>query len=347
LSGLIELLARQKNEVKMEQMRALISGFPDQMKDAWRIAEETPLDWKGWTPSSALILGMGGSGISGAIASKMLANSSAAFIQANSDYTIPAWVGSDTLVLVCSYSGNTEETLMALDAAVSKNARIAAITSGGELGKRCDQHGWPSVRFPGGQPPRSQFGYAFTSVMHVLHSAGLVPDEMHSAFGDVASHLEANQKNTIDRASALLDIVDGRRIMLYSDAAQEGLIIRWRQQLNENSKTLCNHHVFPEMNHNELVGWESGGENEVALVIQTPEDHERTRVRMNVCMEIFRDQGADVVVVEGDGSNEILRFFDLVHLGDWLSLLLAEHLGWDPVDIKNIDHLKDALSKVN
>jgi glucose/mannose-6-phosphate isomerase len=183
--------------------------------------------------------------------------------------------------------------------------------------------------------------------MHVLHSVGLVPSEMHAAFGDVAAHLSAIQENTIERATALLDLVEGRRIMLYSDAAQEGLIIRWRQQLNENSKTLCNHHVFPEMNHNELVGWESGGEKEVALIIQTPEDHPRTRVRMDVCMEIFRDQGADVVVVEGDGSNEILRFFDLVHLGDWLSLLLAERLGWDPVDIKNIDHLKDELSKVN
>ena len=101
------------------------------------------------------------------------------------------------------------------------------------------------------------------------------------------------------------------------------------------------------MNHNELVGWESGGESEVVLIVQTPEDHPRTRVRMSVCMEIFRDQGADVVVVEGDGSDKILRFFDILHLGDWLSLLLAERLGWDPVDIKNIDHLKDALSKMN
>jgi glucose/mannose-6-phosphate isomerase len=331
----------------MEQMRGLITGFPDQMKEAWRIAQETPLNWKDWAPSSALILGMGGSGISGTIASKLLADSSPVFIQANSDYTIPAWVGTETLVLVCSYSGNTEETLLALDAAEAKNARIAAITSGGQLGKLCDENGWPSVRFPGGHPPRSQFGYAFTSLMHVLHSVGLVPDEMHASLGEVADHLSINQQNIIDRASALLELIEGRRIMLYSDAAQEGLIIRWRQQLNENSKTLCCHHVFPEMNHNELVGWESGGESEVVLIVQTPEDHPRTRVRMSVCMEIFRDQGADVVVVEGDGSDKILRFFDILHLGDWLSLLLAERLGWDPVDIKNIDHLKDALSKMN
>ena len=140
--------------------------------------------------------------------------------------------------------------------------------------------------------------------------------------------------------------MEGKQVLLYSDAAQEGLAIRWRQQLNENAKLLCSHHVFPEMNHNELVGWETGDERYVALMIQTPEDHERTRIRMEVCMEIFQQQGADVVVVEGDGDDTVLRFFDLVHVGDWLSLVLAERAGVDPVDIKNIDHLKNALAQI-
>ena len=99
------------------------------------------------------------------------------------------------------------------------------------------------------------------------------------------------------------------------------------------------------MNHNELVGWETGNESHVVLIIQTPEDHKRTRIRMEVCMEIFQQQGADVVVVEGDGGDSVLRFFDLVHVGDWLSLVLAERAGLDPVDIKNIDHLKTRWRK--
>jgi glucose/mannose-6-phosphate isomerase len=156
----------------------------------------------------------------------------------------------------------------------------------------------------------------------------------------------ANQANCIERAEALADLVEGKQVLLYSDTAQEGLAIRWRQQLNENAKLLCSHHVFPEMNHNELVGWETGDESHVVLMIQTPEDHKRTRIRMEVCMEIFQQQGADVVVVEGDGDDTVLRFFDLVHVGDWLSLVLAERAGVDPVDIKNIDHLKNALAQI-
>ncbi len=330
----------------MEHMRSLITAFPEQLKQAWVTARTTPIDFNGWTPSNVLILGMGGSGISGAIASKMLSDASPVPIIANNDYTIPAWTGDSTLVVACSYSGNTEETLAALDAAVKAGAQVVAITSGGQLGALCDLHGWLAVRIPGGEPPRSQFGFAFTSVMHVLHEAGMVPEAVYSAFGSAADHLRANQANCIERAEALADLVEGKQVLLYSDTAQEGLAIRWRQQLNENAKLLCSHHVFPEMNHNELVAWETGDEGYVVLMIQMPEDHKRTRIRMEVCMEIFQQQGADVVVVEGDGEDSVLRFFDLVHVGDWLSLLLAERAGVDPVDIEKIDHLKTALAQI-
>lgn len=330
----------------MEKMRGLIQAFPEQMRKAWEIATNSPIELGDWKPANVLILGMGGSGISGSIASKMLAGTSPVPIQANNDYTVPAWTNTSTLVVACSYSGNTEETLAALAQATDRGARIVAITSGGQLGTLCDEHGWPSVRIPGGEPPRSQFGFAFTSVMHVLHGAGLVADELHEAFGGVADHLESNQGNCVERAEALADLIEGKQALLYSDASQEGLAIRWRQQLNENAKLLCSHHVFPEMNHNELVGWESGDESHVVLLFQTPEDHPRTRIRMEVCSEIFQQQGADVVVLEGDGEDAVLRFFDLVHVGDWLSLLLAERAGVDPVDIKNIDHLKNALAQI-
>ena len=330
----------------MERMRHLITQFPAQLEHAWANAQASPIALGGFKPQQVLVLGMGGSGISGVIASKMLSGISPVPIQANCDYTVPAWTGASTLVIACSYSGNTEETLMALEQAKMQGAHVVGITSGGTLAQWCDDQGWPSVRFPGGEPPRSQFGYAFTSVMHVLHAAGLVPESMYQAFGQAGPHLNANQQNCIERAEALADLVEGKRVWLYADATQEGLIIRWRQQLNENSKLLCTHHVFPEMNHNELVGWESGNEDDVALVVQTPEDHARTRIRMEVCAEIFQNQGADVVVIEGDGENAVLRFFDLVHVGDWLSLLLAERSGIDPVDIRNIDHLKNALAQI-
>ena len=330
----------------MERMRRLITDFPGQIQQAWHIAQATPIDFTGFTPRNIAVLGMGGSGISGTIASKMLADTAGVPIAANSDYTLPAYVGPDTLVVACSYSGQTEETLAALAQAVSRGARIAAITSGGELGAQAAAAGWPTVTIPGSEPPRSQFGFAFTGVMHVLHAAGAVPDDLYADFGRVAAYLSDQQEDLVERAGQVADVLEGRRIWLYADAAQEGLITRWRQQLNENSKLLVTHHVFPEMNHNELVGWESGSEEDVAVLVQVPEDHPRTRVRMDVCTEVFQNQGADVVVIEPSGDAPLIRFFDLVHLGDWVSLLLAERAGVDPVDIRNIDLLKNALAEV-
>ena len=329
-------------------MRQLITDFPGQTRAAWSLLQSAPtaFPWPDFQPAQALVLGMGGSGISGLVASRMLAATAPVPVLSGSDYGIPGWVGPGTLVIACSYSGATEETLSAVRQAADRGARIAVVTSGGTLGEWAAQHGWPALRIPGGHPPRSQFGFGFYGVMHWLHVAGLVPDKLYQGLGEVPAHLAYNQTSAQERAAEILEAIDGRNILLYGDTAQEGLLIRWRQQINENGKLLCSHHVFPEMNHNELVGWEGAGPDEVVLMLQFPEDHPRTRIRMEICMDIFQELGADVVVIEPDGEDEMQRFFDLVHVGDWLSLLLAEAAGVDPVDIRNIDRLKNALADI-
>ena len=118
-------------------------------------------------------------------------------------------------------------------------------------------------------------------------------------------------------------------------------------QLNENSKLLVNTHVLPEMNHNELVGWDSGTEKHVAIIIRTPEDNIRSRFRMDFCSDIFRELEADVIMIDAIGENQMQRLMYLNQLSDWLSLLLAERSGTCPVDIKNIIRLKSALESFN
>lgn len=327
-------------------MRQLIADFPDQMRAAWRLTLEQPFDYAGFAPSAVLILGMGGSGIGGAVAARLLAPTSPVPVLTSSDYALPAWVGSSTLVIACSYSGTTEETLAAVRAAHAAGARIGCITSGGALGELAAAHGWPTHRIPGGHPPRSQFGHSLTGVLHHLHAAGLAPDALHAGLAHIGDFLAERAEDTLARAEEIADAMADRQIWLYADTALEAVAIRWRQQLNENSKLLVCHHVFPEMNHNELVGWEGAGPDEVVLMLQFPVDHPRTRIRMEICMDIFQELGADVVVIEPDGEDEMQRFFDLVHVGDWLSLLLAEAAGVDPVDIRNIDRLKNALADI-
>lgn len=333
----------------MADMRDLIEKFPEQIS-----ATVTDLQKKngslhqkassGFIPKGVLILGMGGSGIGGAIASDILSRDSKIPVVANSDYLIPGWVSNDTLVLACSYSGNTEETIEAVNSAHEKGATIAVITSGGLLGSLAEKHNWPLVSMPGGQPPRSQFGRSFIGLAWTLKQFGCFSEKMYSELEATSKSTEAALKSVSEKAESIADLVVGKSILMYSDTGVGSIATRWRQQLNENSKLLVNTQMFPEMNHNELVGWDSGNESDVVLIIRTPEDHTRTQFRMNVCSEIFREFGADVVIIDAEGDNQMQRLMYLIQLGDMLSLLLAERAGIDPVDITNIERLKAELS---
>ena len=330
-------------------MRDLIASFPDQLTAAAASMASQPLPEGTPDHDRILVLGMGGSGIGGRFLSGLLADSASVPVASGHDYRIPKWVGPTTLVIACSYSGNTEETLTALAKAVDAGAQIRALTSGGKLGALAEEHGWPCLTVPGGHPPRSQFGWAVTGLLHHFAALGHAPADAPDVLADVvasANLLRTESSPIQTRASHWADLLADKSPMLYGDAAIEPVLIRWRQQLNENAKRLCNHHVFPEMNHNELVGWESGDATIAALFLHTPEDHPRTAKRMHLCKDLFRDAGATVEQVSAAGTTRLQRWMHLVHLGDWLSLLMAEKSGVDPVDIRHIDYLKGELSKM-
>lgn len=330
-------------------MRELIASFPQQLTAAAQSMASQPLPTEVPNHDRILVLGMGGSGIGGRFLGGLLGDTCTVPIASGHDYRIPAWVGPTTMVLACSYSGNTEETLAALDAAVAKGAQVRALTSGGKLKALADAHGWPVLTVPGGHPPRSQFGWAVTGLLHHFVALGHRPADAPDVLADTeaaAALLVAQSDAILDQAGQWADLLSSRSPMLYGDAAIEPVLIRWRQQLNENAKRLCNHHVFPEMNHNELVGWESGDASIAALFLHTEEDHARTAERMRLCKAIFTDAGAAVSEVSAIGTTRLQRWMHLVHLGDWLSLLMAERGGVDPVDIRHIDYLKGELAKM-
>lgn len=330
-------------------MRELIDSFPSQLRAAADSLRNQPLPQTPPDHRNVLVLGMGGSGIGGRFLSGLLADEASVPILSGHDYRIPAWVGPDTVVIACSYSGNTEETLAALAEAEAKGAQVRALTSGGKLGAMAGEKGWPVLTVPGGHPPRSQFGWAVTGLLRHFEALGHVPSDAPDVMSDIeacADLLDRGAASIREQAARWTPLLGERAPMLYGDAALEPVLVRWRQQINENAKRLCNHHVFPEMNHNELVGWESGNPGVAALFLHTAEDHPRTAERMRLCKEIFRETGATVEEFHAGGATRLQRWMHLVNLGDWLSLLMAEATGTDPVDIRHIDYLKDALAQL-
>lgn len=332
-------------------MRKLIEDFPKQIKEAAEALcnHDSYLhdsSAKEFNPDGVLILGMGGSGIGGAFVSSILNKTSHLPILPNLDYSIPGWVSSNTLVVACSNSGNTEETLEAAIEAKKRNAKIACVTSGGKLEEFAIEAGWPLVKIPAGFPPRSQFGHSFLSLAWTLVRFGIFPTALYSMLENTHEFTSKNSPNVIKRAEEVVDIIEGKNIHLYSDTHSSCIVTRWRQQLNENSKLLVNSQAFPELNHNELVGWAAGGESDVVIILRTPEDNFRTQKRMELTAEIFQEIGSDVIFIDPDGENQMERIMDLVFLGDYISLLLAERAGVDPVEIDYINRLKQGLSEI-
>ena len=333
-------------------MRDLIEKFPTQLNDAIvylstmdRSAHETVA--QNFSPSGVLIIGMGGSGIGGAIVEGILSQSSKIPVLSCADYSIPGWVCESTLVVACSYSGNTEETIEAVKVASERGAKISVVTSGGVLSEMAKEKDWPIVTMPGGHPPRSQFGRGFTGLTWTLKQFSVFSEKMYSDLESSPAFLNTMVETIIEQAGSLADLVENKIIMIYSDTSTGGIATRMRQQLNENAKLLVNTHVLPEMNHNELVGWDSGTNEHVAIIIRTPEDNIRSRFRMDFCSDIFRELEADVIMIDAVGENQMQRLMYLNQLSDWLSLLLAERSGTCPVDIKNIIRLKSALESFN
>lgn len=324
-------------------MRELIAGFSDQIDHAVSIAVKARFLNTGDGIQNAVVTGLGGSGIGGKVIAQLVQDSARVPITINNDYLLPAFVSEKTLVVVSSYSGNTEETVSAMRAALKRGARVACITSGGEVAQLAAKHKLDVISIPGGQPPRSQFGYSAVSLLRIFDAYSIATGcfegaEKLGAF--IRKHSGENEAKAVEIAAEM----DQRIPVIYSENRNEGIAIRWRQQINENSKQLCWHHVYPEMNHNELVGWEGGDQRFVVLMLRSEDDHPRSVARMNITEPMMADRGARIVNIMSHGKNRLERSFDLIHLGDWLSLILAEKNTIDPVSIVAIDYLKNALS---
>ncbi len=325
-------------------MKTLVERFSRQLKEAADIAEKAVLE-KAQNIQHVVVTGLGGSGIGGTVIAELISDSCSVPVLVNKDYFLPAYVGKNSLVIVSSYSGNTEETLQAMESALQKGAQIVCITSGGKIREIAKQHQLGCIEIPGGMPPRSCFGYSLVQLQKVMVVNGFAPstlfDDLKKAIALLDSEEQEIQKEAMDLAKKL----HGKFAMLYSLGTCEGAVVRFRQQINENGKMLCCHHTFPEMNHNELVGWVDDDKDLAVVTFRTSYDYARTVKRYEVCKPLFEKLSSSVTDVVAKGSSKLEQFLYLVHLGDWASCYLADLKGIDAVEVKVIDHLKAELSK--
>ncbi|MDX9750338.1 MAG: bifunctional phosphoglucose/phosphomannose isomerase [Flavobacteriales bacterium] len=327
-------------------MYDLIDAFPQQLEEALAIGRKASLKPADGPYRNVVVTGLGGSGIGGRIAAQAVAHEAICPIEVYSNYYLPAYVGKGSLVIASSYSGNTEETIAAMEQALAKGARVVAITSGGKMLDMAKENGLDHIVIPGGNPPRTMLAYSLTQQFFVLKHFGIIATDMTPAIAEAAKHLAAEKEAIKQAAQDLTDKLFGKRLVIYSEAGTEAVSIRFRQQVNENSKELCWHHAIPEMNHNELVGW-AGGKDDIAVVIfRHKEDHERSQVRMEINKEVFRKYTPHVHDVWSQGASALGRQLYLINLGDWVSFHWAGKKGVDPTEIAVINMLKGKLAEM-
>ncbi|MGB0402508.1 MAG: bifunctional phosphoglucose/phosphomannose isomerase [Salibacteraceae bacterium] len=327
-------------------MRELVDSLPNQIEEAIQIANNAVLKANSVQILNVCISGLGGSGIGGTIVSQLTANEAKIPVVVNKDYSIPAFIGENTLFIASSYSGNTEETLAALKLAETKGAVIACVTSGGELLSRAKEKNYTLIEIPGGYPPRAAFGYSSIQLFKLFTHFGIISSKFMDDLTKVPAHLISNKEDVLGKAKDLTDKFLNIIPIIYSDAMFEGIGVRFRQQLNENSKMLAWHHVLPEMNHNELVGWAPKYESTSVVILRNDHDNYRTQKRMDITKDISCKSTSSVTEIWSNGSNVLEKAYYLVYFGDWVSVLLAEKQGIDAVEVDVITGLKNALAKI-
>ncbi len=340
--------------VDASSMYDAVRAFPEQWRSGRARALEADLSGvrrDGYR--QVVVAGMGGSAIGGDLLRTLALDEGAVPVIVSRSYRLPAWVGPETLVIASSYSGNTEETLAALDEALRRQASVVCLTTGGKMKARAEAEGWPLVPMTGGMPPRAALGYSLTALLTVAEHIGLLkPDVV--AWAETQALLEeqtvalADPEAPQNQAMHLAAALNGRLLVVYSsEGLVEAVNLRWRNQMHENSKTLSLGNVFPEMNHNEIMGWARRTDlhrGVGVIVLRDRDDHPRVQRRMDITRDLLAEHAGFWMEVHSRGASKLARIMSLIYLGDWVSLYLAVLHQVDPTPISLISQLKEALA---
>ena len=367
----IDILDGDFSKLDKDNMIELLEEFPQKMRDALRLGEEFSIPTN-FSPTSAsssfsapdsttrnfkniVVLGMGGSAIGGDLLSDYLADELSIPIVVIRGYDIPKFVDENSLVFTVSYSGNTEETISTLKKCLEAKARIIALTSGGKLAVLSQENNFPVIKVPAGIQPRAAISYLFFPILKALERLGLIK-ERSSEIEETISILQDLSREYCAKSPSENNLAKKVALSLYQHLplvyGSEGLLgavaMRWKTQINENSKWPCFWNVFPELDHNEIVGYEI--ENKInrqvkIIYLQDKEGLLRVEQRRKITRKIIEDKVAEFIVCPTKGKGKMSRMFSLIFLGDLASYYLAILNQVDPSPVACIEDLKKELAK--
>lgn len=340
--------------IDTKSMKALIESFPDQVKSAVQKSLGVSLNLKS-DPKSLIVAGLGGSAIGGDLARSIAGPFLNMPLIVVRNYDLPGFVNASSLVFACSYSGNTEETISAYQQARRANAHIICITSGGKLKEMAMADSVPVLSLPAGLPPRAALGHSLMTLLTAMQSMKIIPnmadaiEETISLLSELREKYGLANPQASNTAKTLAYSLKDKIVAIYGSVGiMDAVAFRWRSQIEENAKNLAFHHNLPEMNHNELVGWQYPQEilRGIGVVfLRDKEDHPQIQRRFNLTRESIGDKAGVIHEVWSEGNSLLARVMSTIYLGDFLSLYLAYLNNVDPTPVKVIQYFKSKLSK--
>lgn len=337
-------------------MLGLLLDFPDQCLGAEEIGRTAAIGFQRRDFRSIIFAGLGGSAIGGDLVRSLLSAEIGVPVSVVRDYELPACVDNSTLVFILSYSGSTEETVSAYASAKAQGATIIVISSGGAVRDLARQDGHTFIAIPAGMPPRCALGYLSLVPLCVLNRLGLCKD-VSAGIKDAIRTLTGLRNDCIgprvagadNIAKSAANALYNKFTVIYSSAAHfDVAAARWRAQISENAKALASLHLFPEMNHNEIVGWERPQrlfKDFAVVMLKDRLMHPRVLKRMEIAQEIIRKEGVRILEVWSRGESLLARILSLTYIGDFVSFYLAILYGCDPTPVERIAYLKARLAQ--
>lgn len=341
-------------EIDTSNMYYILKNFHSQISEAVEIGKSSEFfSFDKYGIKNIIINGLGGSAIGGDLIRSYTHYNSTVPVYINRNYHLPGFAGKDTLSVISSYSGNTEETISAYKESKSKECRIICISSGGKVEKMALEHKDRFIKIPGGLQPRCALGYSFFVLLTVLSEfpfLSLENENIKNVIENIKRDSEIYSLFDPEKNKALKiakQLFNKLPVIYSSNDILDVVNLRWRGQISENAKQLAYGNVYPEMNHNELVGWEKNRDilNKIIVVfLKDIDDNERIKMRMEITEEIYKKHASDVISVSGEGETRLERIFNLIYLGDWVSYHLALLNQVDPTPVDAITYLKEKLT---
>jgi glucose/mannose-6-phosphate isomerase len=335
-----------------QDMESVIRGFPRQFRAGIQAADEAlqAAKDKGTLPpgpfGGVLLAGMGGSWMPGALARDAKLARVPILIHRNYDLPDPIHL-QDPLVIASTFSGNTEETLSAYEGARDRPLPVVGVTCGGKLGDLCRDDGKLWVPIPADPPnmqPRCATGYTVGILTRLLEELDLAQAGAVAALWGLEDSLQAFVEPARKEAKRLLPNLLQATPVIYSSPTYATVARIFKIKINENSKTAAFWNVFPELNHNEMVGWTKPQGPFRVIYLRDPEDDARVLKRMDLSKELFSEHGLSVVEVPIEGESLLEKMFRTLQIADWASYELALELGEDPSPVEMIETFKGRMA---